>query len=244
MAQTTALIATLKKTLKAHGKTYADVADALELSTPSVKRLFSAEALSLKRLDTICDMLGIEITDLVQQLADEDWQLRQLTVEQETAIADDIPLLLITVAVLNQLNFADILQRFAFAEHEVIRKLAWLDRQGFIDLLPGNRIRLKTAANFAWRPDGPIQRFFQRELIAEYFGSRFAADGEKLVVLNGMLSKSRLEQLHRRMELLAHDFDELVNDDRTESVEARNGQTVVIAVRPWRFGVFNRYIRD
>ena len=51
MAQTTALINTLKRTLKAHGKTYVDVGHALGLSEASVKRLFSREDFSLERLD-------------------------------------------------------------------------------------------------------------------------------------------------------------------------------------------------
>ena len=47
MAQTSELIKTLKKALKAHGKTYADVSRQLGLSEASVKRLFSRENLSL-----------------------------------------------------------------------------------------------------------------------------------------------------------------------------------------------------
>ena len=129
MAQTAAVVDALKKALKAHGKTYADVARALELSQPSVKRLFSEQALSLKRLDTICAMLDMEITDLLQQIAEEGWQLRQLSEAQESEIAADIPLLLVTVAVLNHLDFEEILRRFTLSEHDVIRKLAWLDRK-------------------------------------------------------------------------------------------------------------------
>jgi len=68
MAQTSQLIDTLKKLLKRQGKTYADVAERLELSEASVKRLFSEKNVSLTRLDSICSLLDIEISDLVREM--------------------------------------------------------------------------------------------------------------------------------------------------------------------------------
>ncbi len=241
MSQTNNLINALKKTLKSHGKTYSDVADALDLSTASVKRLFSEQTLSLKRLDTICAMMDMEVTDLLQQIAEEGWQLKQLSEAQEKEIASDMALLLVTVAVVNHLSLEELLTVFTINEHVVIQKLAWVDRQGLIELLPKNKIKLKVSGNFAWRPDGPIQRFFQQKVSAEYFSTRFTDVGERLLVLNGMLTDSALDQFQRRLERLAQDFEELVSEDRHQPIDKRQGQTVVLAVRPWRFGVFNEY---
>lgn len=241
MSQTNNLINALKKTLKSHGKTYSDVADALDLSTASVKRLFSEQTLSLKRLDAICAMMDMEVTDLLQQIAEEGWQLKQLSEAQEKEIASDMALLLVTVAVVNHLSLEELLTVFTINEHVVIQKLAWLDRQGLIELLPKNKIKLKVSGNFAWRPDGPIQRFFQQKVSAEYFSTRFTDVGERLLVLNGMLTDSALDQFQRRLERLAQDFEELVSEDRHQPIDKRQGQTVVLAVRPWRFGVFNEY---
>lgn len=244
MAQTAALLNALKKALKSRGKTYADVAAALGLSTASVKRLFSEQTLSLKRLETICAMMDMELTDLLQEIAEAGWQLKQLTDTQEQAIAEDKALLLVTVAVVNHLSFDDMLSVFTLDEHVLIQKLAWLDRQGFIELLPNNRIRLKVSGNFAWRPDGPIQRFFQRNVSAEYFSTRFTAAGERLLVLNGLLTDSALEQFARRLEQLAQEFEALVKRDQHQPIDQRRGHTVVMAVRPWRFGVFSEFARD
>ena len=57
MAQTEFLIQSLKKSLKAHGLTYADVARQLKLSEASIKRLFSEQNITLERLDQICQMM-------------------------------------------------------------------------------------------------------------------------------------------------------------------------------------------
>lgn len=244
MAQTAAVIDALKKALKSHGLTYRDVARALGLSTPSVKRLFATQALSLQRVDAICALMNMEMTDLLEQIAGTARLLQELDEAQEREIAGDMPLLLVTVAVLNRLTLDDILARFRLDEHLCLRKLVWLDRQGLIELLPKNRIRLRVASNFAWRADGPIQRFFQAKLAAEYFSARFTAADERLLVLNGLLSPATQQQFQRKLERLTFEFDELNRADATLPTEQRSGYTVVLALRPWVFGFFADYLRD
>ena len=78
MAQTRELIKSLKTALKAQGKTYADVAVELGLTEASVKRLFSQQSFSLSRLDQVCHMLDMEITDLVQLMNEQQQRLQQL----------------------------------------------------------------------------------------------------------------------------------------------------------------------
>lgn len=51
MPQAQKLVSTLKRTLKAHGKTYSQVAAHLGLSEASIKRLFSRGNFSLQRLE-------------------------------------------------------------------------------------------------------------------------------------------------------------------------------------------------
>ncbi len=65
MAQTQQLIDALKRTLKAHGLTYADVAKQLQLSEANIKRLFSKKTFTLERLDQVCQIMELEISDLV-----------------------------------------------------------------------------------------------------------------------------------------------------------------------------------
>jgi len=91
MAQTKLIISTLKKTLKLHGKTYADVAQHLELSEASVKRMFAQESFSLNRLDAICTMMNMEITELMQLVNEStSRQISELSDEQEKQLVSDI----------------------------------------------------------------------------------------------------------------------------------------------------------
>ncbi|MBR9885712.1 MAG: helix-turn-helix transcriptional regulator [Oceanospirillales bacterium] len=236
--QTKALIATLKRALKANGTTYADVAKALGLSEASVKRLFSTYQLSLDRLDEICQLIGMEISDLVRQMDEHDGRIERLSVEQEREIANDLTLLLITVCVLNRWTLDDILRVHKLDMHSCIQKLAHLDRLKIIDLLPKNRIKLKIAANFNWIENGPIQQFFQQRIAAEYFSTRFQGEDESLLVLNGMLSKSSNQAFQRRMQRLAREFEEFNREDVALDFDKRHGATVIIAIRGWRYGLF------
>jgi len=239
MSQSSQLVATLKRTLKQHGKTYRDVAQHLELSEASVKRMFSEKSFTLQRLDHICELMEIELSDLVQQMrSSHQARLSSLTLEQEQEIASDLLLLLITVCVLQRWSMAEMLEYYQIDSHQCLLKLARLDQLKLIELQPNNRIKLRIAPNFTWLKSGPIQRFFKRHIESEFFHSHFDHQNEKLIVLNGMLSHSSHQVFQRKMERLAEDFEQLNNEDANLPIAERHGTTLVLAARRWDYGLF------
>ncbi len=241
MAQKTQLIATLKQSLKSHGLTYADVAKTLNLSEASVKRLFAQSHLSLARLDLICQMMGMEISDLVAQMNQQSSikEVSQLSHDHEQVLADDPALLLIAVCVLNGWTIDDLTNHYHFTTTQCVHYLAMLDSMGLITLLPMNRIQLRIAVNFSWRTNGPIQHFFQQKLAADFFDTQFDQQHEQLMVINGMLSDSAMAIFQRKLRQLVAEFDELNNEDRSLPLSERKGTTVVLAARNWRYGLFD-----
>ena len=245
MAQTSLLIGALKQALKAHGKTYADIADHLKLSEASVKRLFSQKSFSLQRLDQVCQMIGIEISDLVQAINSRpSAQISELSLEQEQEIVGDLEFLLVTVCVLNRWTLNQIADQYGFTEVECIKYFTKLDRLKMIELLPKNRVKLLVAPNFKWRDNGPIQRFFMEKVESDFFSSRFDKQHERLMVINGMLASSSNAVFQRKLEHLAKEFDELNNDDAGLPFDQRKGTTVVLAMRQWRYGLFGRFRKN
>lgn len=243
MAQTRELVKSLKTALKAQGKTYADVAVELGLTEASVKRLFSQQSFSLSRLDQICHLLDMEITDLVQLMNEQQQRLQQLTVAQEKEITANVTLTLVAVCVLNRWTMGDILAYYHISETECIQHLARLDRLKVIELLPKNRIKLLVAPNFSWRENGPIQLFFQKKISQEFFNTHFSRDDECLLVLNGMFSSQSNAELQRKLKRLAREFDLLNNDDAALDLADRNGTTLVLAMRGWQYGLFQPFIK-
>ena len=238
MPQTQQLVDTLKHALRGRKITYADVAKALELSEARVKRLFADRNLSLARLDRICQLLGMEISDLVQLMNQRVRQVTQLSQEQETEIAGDRILLLVTVCTLNRWTLEEILAHYTISEFDAIRCLARLDRLKIIDLLPGNRIKLLISPNFTWLENGPIQTLFHAHLQEDFFASRFDRESERLIVINGMLSTRSNAEMQIKMQRVAREFDELNDEDASLPLEERHGVTMVMAISDWRFGLF------
>lgn len=243
MAQVDTLVETLKSALKSHNLKYRDVAETLQLSEASVKRLFSTRSFSLQQVQQICLMMAMEISDLVQLMTERQARLQQLSEAQEEEIVRDTGFLIITVCVLNRWTLEDMLHHYTFTEHEVVQKLARLDRLKIIELLPKNRIKLLVAPNFSWRKNGPIQKFFLSTIEKELFTAQFDKADHKLVVLNGMLSPQSNGELQKKIERLAREFDQLNNADAGLVLAGRQGYTLVLALRNWQYEQLYKYRR-
>jgi hypothetical protein len=152
--------------------------------------VFAKQTFTLDRLDKICGIVGIAITDLAKMVEYEAERVTQLTLEQEREIVADPKLMLVAVHALNHWTLEEIVAHYTISKTDCIRLLARLDRLRIIDLLPNNRIRVIVGRNFSWRPDGPFQRHFRDQLEANFFGSRFDGRGEHLAFVSGMLSRN------------------------------------------------------
>lgn len=244
MSQTGSLLNTLKRQLRTQGKTYADVAQWLELSEASVKRLFAERNITLARLECICEQLNLEFAELVQTMQTEERRLQELTQAQEQSIADDPKLFLIAVCVINGYSFDEIHHQYQLSEAECTQQLLKLERLSLIQLLPGNRIKRRVAPNFRWRTGGPIQQFFQQHIASEFFRSRFDSESEKLLVLNGLLSHAGNEEWQQVLQRLANEFHALCERESSLPIHKRFGTTSVLAVRQWQYALFQDYTRE
>ena len=121
--------------------------------------MFSQKEFTLSRLDSICEVAGLEFSDLARTLTAAEASVSQLTYEQEKEFVENHKLMLIALLTLNHYSFDQMLELFDLDAAECTRLLARLDRLKFIELMPNNRIRVLVSRAFAWIPDGPIQRF-------------------------------------------------------------------------------------
>lgn len=238
MAQAAVLVDVLKKALRERGLTYARVAKGLGLSESSVKRTFSQGSMSLDRLEQMCDLMDLEIADLLELTRAAEGRVTELTEEVEKTLAGDVKLLLVAVLALNHWTAAAMLKTYRLPEAELVRLLVRLDRLRIIDLLAGNRIKVRLARNFSWRKGGPIQRFFEERVQEQFFDSPFLGRGEIRVMVQGSLSAKSNELLQQRARRLAEEFDALVEEDRSLDRSLRDGTTLVMAMRPWEFAQF------
>ncbi len=243
MSQSELLIDTLKRVLRMRGITYRNLADELAMSEASIKRLFSTKHVSLERLEKICEVAQIGLADLVKQMDMDMRTVDELSEEQEQEITADHGLLLATFLVINGWQFDEILEHYTFTQHQLVHHLATLDRLRLIELLPNNRFYLLISPHFAWRKNGPIQKFFTKNLQRDFLNSRFAGEDELLLFPTAMLTNSSRNILKRRLEDLAKEFNELKLKDKGLPLEQRHLTSLILAVRPWRALIFEQFLQ-
>jgi len=239
-----ALVDALKRILKAKGLTYADIARGLALSEASVKRIFSRREFTLERLDEVCRIAGVDFGELARAASEQSASAQQLSDAQEQAIVSDPKLLLVALCAVSNWTFDEIAATYDLPATEVTRCLARLDRERIVELGPGNRIRPLISRAFAWRPGGPIQRFFQSRIQDEYLASAFDGPGEVFLFVSGMLSHASRAELIARLKRVARDFNAQHADDLALPLSRRFGTSLLVAMRPWEPRAFRTLRRD
>lgn len=214
MAETEQILYALKRRMRARGVTYRDAATALGLSEVSVKRLFAERSFSLLRLEKLCQLVDIDLGGLVRLAEEALPQQDRLSLEQEQALVSDTGLLLVAVCLINHFSFADILHKYRFEQHELIRLFVKLDRLGVIELLPGNHYRMKLSRHFHLQPSGPVQTFFINKLLKEFILGNSPGEQAPFQLAWGMLSRSSIQELQNRIQRLIEDYLQIAEHDR------------------------------
>lgn len=233
MTKSVQIIKTLKKLLKTKGLTYAQLAEKLDLSEASVKRVFSQQSFTLDRLDLICDILEIDYYDLVRISYEESGLCNRLTDSQEKALANDVRLLAMFFMVLDEWPFERMSKDMQFSEQESIILLAQLDRLGIIELQVNNRYRLKVDRNFEFNKDGPLMRKYEQRVISEFFQGRFNKSDEKLCYEIRELSPASAQIIMRKLIRLNAEITELANLDAILPADQKKRYGFIGGLRPW-----------
>ncbi len=238
MTQTHALIASLKKALRSQRLTYADVARYLNMSEANVKRMFATKRFSLDRIEQICHLMQMELSDLFHLYEESRQRINRLTETQEKELVANTRLLLVAVCVRNRLSFDDIISNYRISRSECIRYLAKLDKLKIIDLLPENRIKLRIDDGFSWIKNGPIEAFYEQQIQSDFLKSRFNDEHAERKFLFALLSDTSIQVVLKKINALASEFAELHGQDATLSLANRRSIGLMVAMRPWELQAF------
>ena len=236
------LVDTLKRLLKARGITYGDLAARIDMSEASVKRMFSQKNFTLQRLDEILAAGGIEFDEL-SAAQSAPTLISHLTLAQEREIIGDPRLLVVAVCAMNHIGFDDIVRTYELSEVQVTRYLLRLDKIGFLELLPNNRVKLLISRTFGWIANGPIQTYFRHEAAADYLDSRFDGEGEMLRLVNVMLSRQSSAALLERLKQVATEFSQQHQHETRLPFDQKNAVSFIVAARPWVPQAFKSLLR-
>lgn len=232
-------VETLKKCVRARGMNYAQLARAVGLSEPSVKRMFSRGTFTLARLDEILAVLELDLYEVARMSRSADDGPRELTHEQEAALAKDERLLSVFWLVGNGWRFADILREFSISKPELTLAIGRLSRLRLVDWGAGEKLRLRVPKDFRWRAGGPVKKAYGRRVTQEFLQGRFDAPLELLRFESREMSAESAAVLKRRLERVVAEFNELAELDAAAPAGRRSGTALLVACRPWEFSVVN-----
>ena len=236
MSQTNELLDSLKKCLKAKGKTYNDVARALDISEASVRRIFSKKTFTLDRLEQVCRFLDMSIYDLARIArigADEN--VTKLSLEQERKLVADRPALTYFYLLLTGRTPSKIAKEFGLTEAQQNSLLVRLSRIKVVELLPNNNGRLLTSRRIEWHRDGPIRKAFQRQVTDSFMNAKFDRPNQTFSFDTGELSDASVKVLLRKIEKLSQEFDELADIDISLTPSKKKAVGLMIGMRPWAY---------
>lgn len=241
MNATLVIVQGIKAQLRAQGISYRELASRIGVSEPTIKRDLGRGNFSLQRLDRICQALSLNITELV--VPREGTLLTELTEDQEQALLTDPRLLVVTYLLVNDWKFAEIVTTFRLDANELVSVLLKLDQLRIVDFRAPNRVRKLTARNFSWRKDGPVQDYFIRRVIPEFFDARFDSPGDELRFMGGTLSAAAMMHLQQSLRRIATEFEQLAHNDSRLPLAERHGCTAILGFRQWEFSEFSKLRR-
>ena len=232
------IVDVLRAELRAANLTYKTLAERIDMSESSVKRLFGQKDMPLSRLADLGQAAGIALEDVLRRAADARPQADTLTLPQETALVAKPRLLLMAISCLGHWTLEQVVENYRLTPAECIGYLAELDRLGLIELRPLNRYGLRVSHTFHWLPDGPVQRFFREHMVPDYFSGRFDGPGETLMCLPARLSPASAAEVAQKIAQLAAELARLHKHDRRLPAEERDGMSLVVGFRSWEFAAF------
>ena len=232
-ARTTTLVAALKGALKTQGMTYRDLATRLGLSEASVKRLFAEETFTLRRMEEICNVLGIDFFELARLARGSSAETDEMTLKQEEALAADPRLLGMFYLLFNDWKVEAILEAYVLSRADCTLLLSRLEKIGLLEVGLNDTVRLKVPKSLRLRRDGPIRRSHGRSVVADFLQADFASMQGYFRFEFRELSANSVAHLERKLERIAQEFHELAELDSYLPPDQRRTTGIALGMRPW-----------
>lgn len=236
MNRTDSLVKTLKKYLKAKGLTYKQLAEEMELSEASVKRLFSKQTFSLERLEAVCRVLNIDFYDLALMDRERNQKTaKKLTIDQEQILVEDEKLLIFLYFLINGWTVQLIIEEYDYSEAEAVKMLIRLETLGILELHPNNHVRMLISKNEFWQTNGPLWQAYREIFIEDFMDSAFGLPNERLVFTPGQFSEGSLKIIRKKIDNLVKEYNRLAEMDAALPLKGRHSTGLFIGFRSWVF---------
>lgn len=170
------LISALKNAVKLRGISYSSLADKIDVSEKTIKRLFKNKDCSLARLNQICQVIDVSIYDLLEFARDHVEPITQISDAQQAFLAAHRSHFSFLFFLTLGFNVHEIQIQYDLDSTSVFRYLRDFDREGFLELGANNRFRLLVEGRLLMKLHGPMHDLI-KQLNAEFLDSVIDQDG-------------------------------------------------------------------
>jgi transcriptional regulator with XRE-family HTH domain len=204
------VIPKIKQLLKGRGLSYSDVAIALSLSESSVKKLFMGSDISLSRVLKICELLEIDLIDVLADIKESPLQKFKFTKDQEDLLyTNDSCFNLYWMLVIEEIKLFEIKSQFGVDNKYLYPLLRELDRLDLIKWINDENIKTPAMDLILWENSGKLVHKLKRTWPQRVFDKAIKNeknDDYKLGIRYLKLSNSSYKEFNESLEDLILEF--------------------------------------
>ncbi len=236
MSQIDQFLGALKRALKSKNIIYRDLAESLDLSESSIKRILSDKSISLERIEEICKACDISFAEICKNANfEEDVISHTMSKEQEKILAEN-PRMLHYFILLNDGMLPPKIEReFDITAQESKKYLLQLDKMNLIELHPRDRVKMKNKAGaLRFRRDGAVGKALFAQTKKEYLNYDFESDYDYIRFSTNVFPLESLAKFKKK-------FDKLLAEIQEEARLVEGSQKnvedigVLLSFRPWKY---------
>ncbi|MBK8374813.1 MAG: helix-turn-helix domain-containing protein [Sphingomonadales bacterium] len=222
---------TLKTALKAQGWNTRLLAETLNVGEATAKRWLAGKGLTVDRLEQLCALANLSLSDLADRSEGQDTKLAQeLTLAQERALSRDALLAFLFIIILGGTPVSEVEQDFALTPEMTEAALQQLDRLALIDRFRDGRIRPRVDRAILWRKT-PMRAMFEERMKAQFLAMDFADPQAVYASEVIKLSAVGAAQLAELIEQQRREIQNLAERDRREMRLNRQWYALLSAMR-------------
>ena len=152
----------LKYLLKKNSKTYQDLSEELDVSLSTVKRMLTAESLSIEKLGKILSWLNVNLSDLQLIIDSLSSKRVMFTEKQEQFLSKDIRYYNYLDKIIQGMTPDQIKQKYNLSDKKNQKYLIDLENQGLIYVTNNGEVKSKYLTT--WSHHGPIKKHLVKKV--------------------------------------------------------------------------------
>ena len=210
------LFLVLRQALKARGYTYSQLAQALDVSELTIKRLFRDKDCKMSRLIEICSVIDLDISDLMDMQKRISPAAHYLPLETEQAISQQPNLFAFLILLLSQISPQAIACEYQLTDSQLYHYLRQLEKLAVIEILPENKVRFQVPMPIRLRFHGVLGEQV-KQVNQQFIGHCLDHCNDpqhSFLTASRLMRPESIIQIQEQLAQLQSDFDYLAAQDQ------------------------------